>query len=87
MSMCYDKLANVFDERYQRQSFPGIQNWVRRLAISGETRKVLEVGCGTGHWLNILNLLQVELFGLDPSCDAGESAVGHEPSHAHLCGR
>jgi SAM-dependent methyltransferase len=65
--MCYDKLANVFDERYQYQSFPGIQDWLRRLAISAETRKVLEVGCGTGHWLNILNHLQIELFGLDPS--------------------
>jgi len=67
MSMFYDKLVNVFDQRYRYQSFAGIQDWLHRLAISAETRKVLEVGCGTGHWLNILNHLPIELFGLDPS--------------------
>lgn len=58
---------NDFDERYRRQSFPGIQARLRRLVSSPSVSKVLEVGCGTGHWLSILSDLPIELTGVDPS--------------------
>ena len=67
MAISYDELANDFDERYRRQSFPGIQARLRRLVSSPSVSKVLEVGCGTGHWLSILSDLPIELTGVDPS--------------------
>lgn len=67
MLISYDELADQFDERYRYQSFPGIQAWLRLLAAGPATTRLLEVGCGTGHWLNVLSDLPVELVGIDPS--------------------
>jgi ubiquinone/menaquinone biosynthesis C-methylase UbiE len=66
-AISYDELADQFDERYRYQSFPGIQAWLRRLVGGHPTTRLLEVGCGTGHWLNVMTDLLVELVGIDPS--------------------
>jgi SAM-dependent methyltransferase len=66
MPVDYDGIAARFDQRYQYQSFPGIQARLRRLANRPGAR-VLEFGCGTGHWLKILDDSPVQLIGLDPS--------------------
>lgn len=34
--------------------FPGIQAWLGRLATCPGTKKIMLVGCGTGHSLSIL---------------------------------
>jgi ubiquinone/menaquinone biosynthesis C-methylase UbiE len=44
-----------------------IQAWLRRLVGGHPTTRLLEVGCGTGHWLNVMTDLLVELVGIDPS--------------------
>jgi ubiquinone/menaquinone biosynthesis C-methylase UbiE len=85
MAIIYDELANEFDERYRRQSFPGIQAWLRRLAGYAGTNKVLEVGCGTGHWLNVLSDLPVELTGVDPSRAMLEKARARATKAALVC--
>jgi ubiquinone/menaquinone biosynthesis C-methylase UbiE len=85
MANIYDELANEFDERYRRQSFPGIQAWLRRLAGYPGTNKVLEVGCGTGHWLNVLSDLPVELTGVDPSRAMLEKARARATKAALVC--
>lgn len=85
MAIIYDELANEFDERYRHQSFPGIQAWLRRLAGYPGTNKVLEVGCGTGHWLTILSDLPVELTGVDPSPAMLEKARAHATKAALVC--
>jgi ubiquinone/menaquinone biosynthesis C-methylase UbiE len=66
MPVNYDKIAARFEERYQHQSFPEIRTRLCRLANRPGAR-VLEVGCGTGHWLSILGDLPIELLGVDPS--------------------
>jgi SAM-dependent methyltransferase len=85
MAIRYDELANEFDERYRHQSFPGIQARLRRLATCPGTKKVVEVGCGTGHWLNILSDLPVELTGLDPSCAMLEKARARATRAGLVC--
>jgi ubiquinone/menaquinone biosynthesis C-methylase UbiE len=46
----YDTLADSYDRRYDGPGFPGIERTLR--AFLGERPgRVLEVGCGTGHWL------------------------------------
>jgi SAM-dependent methyltransferase len=62
----YDRLADRFDERYKHQTYPGIQRELRRLIVRPGI-DVLEVGCGTGHWLAALSDLCVRLHGVDPS--------------------
>ena len=85
MAIRYDQLANHFDERYRYQSFPGIQDWLRRLASSSGASRVLEVGCGTGHWLNILSDLPIELIGIDPSCAMLEKARARATRAGLVC--
>jgi SAM-dependent methyltransferase len=67
MPIHYDRIANQFEERYRHQSFPGVQSSLLRLASSPGIHNVLEVGCGTGHWLKVLKNLPAELVGLDLS--------------------
>ena len=85
MAIRYDQLANQFDERYRHQSFPGIQDWLRRLASSPGASRILEVGCGTGHWLNILSDLPIELIGIDPSLAMLEKARARATQVALVC--
>ena len=66
MSINYDQLAASFDTRYQHQTYPGIRAELRKL-IQRQGMDVLEVGCGTGHWLKILSDLPARYLGVDPS--------------------
>ena len=85
MAIRYDQLANQFDERYRHQSFPGIQDWLRRLVSSPRASRILEVGSGTGHWLNILSDLPIELIGIDPSCAMLEKARARATRAGLVC--
>lgn len=63
----YDAIAQQYNQRY-----PTSQNWERGQALLEIVRKlkaqtILEVGSGTGFWLNLLNQTSAKLFGLDYS--------------------
>ena len=45
----YDQVAPTYDERYRHGGPPGIAASLQRIVTGA--RRVLEVGCGTGHWL------------------------------------
>lgn len=45
----YDAVAERYDVRYGRYSYAGVRDTV--LSFLGDATAVLEVGCGTGHWL------------------------------------
>ncbi len=63
----YDQIAPQYNQRY-----PASQHWERGQALLDLARQVkaktiLEVGSGTGFWLNLLNQTNAKLFGLDYS--------------------
>lgn len=63
----YDQIAAQYNQRY-----PASQNWSRGqalldLARQVKARTILEVGSGTGFWLNLLNQTGAKLSGLDYS--------------------
>lgn len=62
----YDDLAAAFDRRYDENDYSGVVAALDAFVGSGATR-VLEVGCGTGHWLRQLAGRSLGLAGLDPS--------------------
>ncbi|MGD8863073.1 MAG: methyltransferase domain-containing protein [Myxococcales bacterium] len=61
----YDDLASGYDRRYVEHDYPGIDALVREQLKPGHA--VLEVGCGTGHWVSRMAALGARATGLDPS--------------------
>ena len=62
----YDRIAPGYDRRYIHSSGQrGIAEELQTLARGKE--RILEVGCGTGHWLASLRSARGMLFGLDLS--------------------
>jgi len=63
----YDQIASEYDQRY-----PNSQQWERGQALLSLTKQlhahnILEVGSGTGYWLNLLHQVSSNIFGLDYS--------------------
>jgi ubiquinone/menaquinone biosynthesis C-methylase UbiE len=60
----YDRIARTYDMRYERNSYPGVEGALRDFVGGVAGLYVLEVGCGTGHWLEFLQASTVQLQGL-----------------------
>jgi SAM-dependent methyltransferase len=84
MAVNYDHLADRFDERYRHQTYPGIRTELRNLVDRPEIT-VLEVGCGTGHWLKFLSDLPVQLCGTDRSLAMLDRARAKAAAAALVC--
>ena len=63
----YDQIAATYDRRYQQNDYSGVE--AALIAFVGEhvDQRVLEVGCGTGHWLGLLCDSGTRVTGLDVS--------------------
>jgi ubiquinone/menaquinone biosynthesis C-methylase UbiE len=66
-SVDYDHIATTYDRRYQVNEYPGVE--AALIAFVGERcdQRVLEVGCGTGHWLQFVDGSGIRVTGLDAS--------------------
>ena len=63
----YDEIAARFNQRYAI-SPPGRRiHALLKLVEDSHARCVLEVGCGTGYWLEVLSGSGAEIYGLDYS--------------------
>ena len=62
----YDEVSAVYDQRYKGGGPAGIAESLRELASRVAARRVLEVGCGTAHWLALLQDCDIRC-GLDYS--------------------
>ena len=63
----YNSLAPTYDARYAFGTLPGVAAALERVAQRVGARDVLEVGCGTGHWLRVLGAAGRRIFGADAS--------------------
>jgi len=61
----YDRYAEGYGRRYELESFDGLT--AALLAMTTGAARILEVGCGTGHWLRALAGQGAVVVGLDPS--------------------
>lgn len=63
----YDAVADRYDRRYARRRNEGVGRALRALAGELHAQQALEVGCGTGRWLEELRDHVPRLYGADPA--------------------
>ncbi len=64
----YDSVAARYDRRYGIHAYAGVKEAL--LNFIGEAKAVLEVGCGTGHWLAKIRSAQASRSREEPSASA-----------------
>lgn len=69
----YDEVSAVYDQRYGAGVPDDMVQSLHGLVQAVAARRVLEVGCGTGHWLTLLDSV-AECYGLDFSMGMLEKA-------------
>jgi SAM-dependent methyltransferase len=79
----YDQVAPTYNGRYARKGLEGISSALWALAENVNPERILEVGCGTGHWLEELSPLAHHVHGLDFSSGMLRQAR-QRSSHFHL---
>jgi len=64
----YDPIAKKYNRRYRQDQRQGTLNALRRILSEKSPERVLEVGCGTCHWLGLLSDSRLhKLVGVDKS--------------------
>jgi ubiquinone/menaquinone biosynthesis C-methylase UbiE len=63
----YDRIASSYNIRFADGGLRGVAAALRAVAQGLGTARILEAGCGTGHWLASLDTLTGRLYGLDLS--------------------
>jgi SAM-dependent methyltransferase len=63
----YDAVAPSYDRRYERSDYSGVARTLLDFVGDLQEGRVLEVGCGTGHWLSLLGDSQAQVAGTEPS--------------------
>jgi ubiquinone/menaquinone biosynthesis C-methylase UbiE len=66
-SVDYNAIARTYDRRYQENDYSGVENALVAFVGEDPHTRVLEVGCGTGHWLRLVADRDVHIAGLDAS--------------------
>jgi ubiquinone/menaquinone biosynthesis C-methylase UbiE len=76
----YDVVAPVYERRWARENYEGIQECLRRFLAGAKDGAVAEVGCGTGHWLAFVSGEAFRtVVGLDRSARMLEQARANAP--------
>lgn len=80
----YDEIADQYDRRYQVSPMKPVGAALKTVLSGLGAARVLEVGCGTGHWLAELASPAREIIGLDSSMGMLRSAQAKAPPSTHL---
>lgn len=66
----YDRIAARYNSRYERSDYSGFERALTEFVNDHDRarrRRVLETGCGTGHWIRFFRRSEIHVVGLDPS--------------------
>jgi len=83
----YDQIASTYDQRYTAHRYEGIAASLLALAQEVGAERILEVGCGTGHWLAELQRVTRWVYGLDLSLGMLQQARQREEPLYWVCGQ
>lgn len=79
----YDSVADDFADRYRRNNYSGVIQAITEFSAtpkSSHPMRGLEVGCGTGFWLETLHGTGCRVVGIDPSGGMLRVARANAPS-------
>jgi ubiquinone/menaquinone biosynthesis C-methylase UbiE len=79
----YDAVAARYATRYERNDYTGVSQVLATFTATtraGFPPRVLEVGCGTGHWLRHRQHAGVAVAGVDPSSGMLDVARAADPT-------
>jgi ubiquinone/menaquinone biosynthesis C-methylase UbiE len=82
----YDQIAPTFDQRYERNDYGGVARLLREFIGNERGLRLLEVGCGTGHWLEVVQESENHVIGLDFSAGMLARARSSLPGMALIRG-
>ena len=82
----YDRIAATYDRRYLKNDYSGVERAVADFVGRRPDARVLEVGCGTGHWLRFLAESGIRAVGLDASAGMLARAQAHDRRSALVRG-
>ena len=84
-SVDYDAVAEVYDCRYDRSNYGPLLQLL--LSFVHGSREILEVGSGSGHWLQELTAQGYDVMGSDPSSNMLRIArrKSRQPSFVQAC--
>lgn len=71
----YNNISPVYNERYKVSPLDGVKTKLISIIDSQKPSNILEVGCGTGHWLNILFQKNYNPIGADYSYGMLQQAI------------
>lgn len=63
----YNELSRTYNDRYRQNDLPEIREKLLEICSGKIPKCVLEVGCGTGHWLAEIESAGGKIFGADYS--------------------
>lgn len=87
MNVNYDSIAASYDQRYLINDYSGVEEALMAFVGRNLTGRVLEVGCGTGHWLRLLMERGIRVAGVDASYNMLDYAQDQAPGAALAQGR
>lgn len=82
----YNDLAARYDERYAAEQMAAAQIALVKAVVQLNPQRMLEVGCGTGHWLAVLADYIPQRFGMDLAMPMLAHAGENDPDAFLLCG-
>ncbi len=86
-SVNYDEIAATYDRRYAVDPLDGVAVALGQLAADLGAQRILEIGCGTGRWLDSLVAAPGSIFGVDASMGMLRRARERDKGLELVCGR
>lgn len=80
----YNALAATYNQRYAVSTMPGTHQALLSALKPLQPGRILEVGCGTGYWLEQLTLAGHRVWGLDYSRGMLQEATQRPPAVGRL---
>jgi SAM-dependent methyltransferase len=80
----YNEISPVYNVRYNVSPLEGVLSFLKNIVETYSPKNILEIGCGTGHWLKELSNYEVQLFGGDYSIGMLKQAFRDPIMNIHL---